>query len=155
MLPPVPDVAAWRILRRDAATQRPAFEAIATRHGLAASELSPLDKGTHFVWATRRNVIKLFVPLWTEDASVETTLLEMVTGTVLPVPQLEAQGELAIGDPLQLIPDAARRHAVDLIVLSHRRRGRLARWGSDSPGQSLLDLVSCSILVATGAERRD
>jgi len=68
---------------------------------------------------------------------------------------LEAQGELAIGDPLQLIPDAARRHAVDLIVLSHRRRGRLARWWSDSPQQSLLDLVSCSILVATGAERSD
>ena len=68
---------------------------------------------------------------------------------------LEAEGELAIGDPLQLIPDAARRHAVDLIVLSHRRRGRLARWWSDSPQQSLLDLVSCSILVATGAERTD
>jgi hygromycin-B 7''-O-kinase len=94
MLPSVPDIAAWRILRRDTATQRPAFEAIATRHGLAASELSPFDKGTHFVWATRRNVIKLFVPLWPEDASLETTLLEMVAGTVLPVPRLEAQGEL-------------------------------------------------------------
>lgn len=94
MLPPVPDVAAWRILRRDAATQRPAFEAVATRHGLAVSELSHLDKGTHFVWATRRSVIKLFVPLWKEDASLETTLLEMVAGTALPVPQLEAQGEL-------------------------------------------------------------
>src|SRR5260221_12940791 len=94
MLPPVPDVAAWRILRRDAATQRPAFEAIATRHGLAASELSRFDKGTHFVWATRRNVINLFVPLWAEDASLETTLLEMVAGTVLPVPRLEAQGEI-------------------------------------------------------------
>lgn len=94
MLPPIPDVAAWRSLRRDAAIQRPAFEAIATRHGLLASELSPLDKGTHFVWASPRNVIKLFVPLWSEDASVETTLLEMVAGTKLPVPQLEAQGEL-------------------------------------------------------------
>lgn len=94
MLPPVPDVAAWRLLRRDAATQRPAFEALAARHGLAASELSFLDKGTHFVWATRRSVIKLFVPLWKEDASLETTLLEMVAGTNLPVPQLEAQGDL-------------------------------------------------------------
>lgn len=94
MLPPIPDVATWRILRRDAAAQRPAFEAIATRHGLAASELSRLDKGTHFVWATRSNVIKLFVPLWAEDAGLETTLLEMVAGTALPAPQLEAQGEL-------------------------------------------------------------
>jgi len=94
MLPPVPDVATWRTLRRDAATQRPAIEAIAARHGLASSELSLLDKGTHFVWATHRNVIKLFVPLWKEDASLETTLLEMVAGTTLPVPQIEAQGEL-------------------------------------------------------------
>ena len=94
MLPPVPDVATWRKLRRDVATQRPAFDAIAARHGLAASELSFLDKGTHFVWATRRDVIKLFVPLWIQDASLERTLLEMVAGTTLPVPQLEAQGEL-------------------------------------------------------------
>ena len=94
MLPPVPDVATWRKLRRDVATQRPAFDAIAARHGLAASELSFLDKGTHFVWATRRDVIKLFVPLWIQDASLERTLLEMVAGTTLPAPQLEAQGEL-------------------------------------------------------------
>ena len=93
-LPPVPDVPAWRILRRDAAAQRPAFETIAARHGLAGSELSFVGKGTHFVWATQRHVIKLFVPLWTEDASLETTLLEMVAGTTLPAPQLEARGEL-------------------------------------------------------------
>ena len=94
MLPLVPDVTAWRRLRRDASTQRPAFQAIAARHGLAASELSLLDKGTHLVWATRCQVIKLFVPLWPEDATVETTLLEMVAGTTLPVPQLEAHGDL-------------------------------------------------------------
>jgi hygromycin-B 7''-O-kinase len=94
MLPPVPDVAAWRVLRRDVALQRPAFEAIAARHGLAAGELSFVDRGTHLVWATRRSVIKLFVPLWAEDAALETTLLEMVGGTALPVPQLEARGEL-------------------------------------------------------------
>lgn len=94
MLPPVPDVATWRILRRDAVTQRPAFDAIAGRHGLAANELCHLDKGTHFVWATRRSVIKLFVPLWAEDASLETTMLDVVAGTTLPAPQLEAQGDL-------------------------------------------------------------
>lgn len=94
LLPAVPDVAAWRLLRRDAAAQRPAVEAIAARHGLAASELVRLEQGTHFVWATRRHVIKLFVPLWREDASPETTLLEMVAGTTLPAPRLEARGEL-------------------------------------------------------------
>lgn len=94
MLPPVPDVAAWRVLRRDVALQRPAFEAIAARHGVATGELSFVDQGTHLVWTTRDRVIKLFVPLWPEDATLETTLLDMVGGTALPVPQLEAKGEL-------------------------------------------------------------
>jgi hygromycin-B 7''-O-kinase len=94
MLPPIPDIDAWRILRRDRTTQRPAFEAIATRHGQPVNELAPLDKGTHLVWATPRSVIKLFAPLWPEDARQETALLEMVTGTALPAPQLEAQGEV-------------------------------------------------------------
>jgi len=94
VLPPLPDIDTWRNLRRDAAAQRPVFETIAGRHGLAASELAFVGRGTHFVWATRRSVIKLFVPLWAEDATLETTLLEMVAGTTLPVPQLEARGEL-------------------------------------------------------------
>ena len=92
-LPPIPDVAAWRQARRDPEAYRPVFQAIAARHGLAASELSFIDKGTHFVWATRRSVIKLFVPLWAEDAGIETTMLEVVAGTALPAPQLEAKGE--------------------------------------------------------------
>lgn len=126
MLPPVPDVAAWRTLRRDAATQRPAFEAIAARHGLAASELTHLDKGTHFVWATRRAVIKLFVPLWTEDAGLETTLLEMVAGTALPVPQLEAQGELD-GWPYVIMSRVPGEHiGVAWRTLDDRGRSRLA-----------------------------
>lgn len=94
VISPIPDLAAWRALRRDFVAQRPAFEAIAARHGLAASELAPLDKGTHLVWSTGPSVIKLFVPLWSEDASLETRLLEIVSGTGLPVPQLEARGEL-------------------------------------------------------------
>jgi hygromycin-B 7''-O-kinase len=94
MLPSVPDLAAWRALRRDFAGQRPAFEAIAARHGLAASELAPLDKGTHLVWATGSSVLKLFVPLWSEDASLETTMLEMASEAALPAPRLEARGEL-------------------------------------------------------------
>jgi hygromycin-B 7''-O-kinase len=126
MLPPVPDVAAWRTLRRDAVTQRPAFEAIAARHGLAASELSHLDKGTHLVWATRRSVIKLFVPLWIEDASVETTLLEMVAGTTLPVPQLEAQGELD-GWPYVVMSRVHGEHiGAAWRTLDDRGRSRLA-----------------------------
>jgi nucleotide-binding universal stress UspA family protein len=64
---------------------------------------------------------------------------------------LRAQGELAIGDPLRLIPEVAARIGADLIVVGHRPRGRLARWWSDSAQHTLLDLVSCSILVAMNA----
>jgi nucleotide-binding universal stress UspA family protein len=64
---------------------------------------------------------------------------------------LVAQGELVIGDPIVEIPAAAKRLNVDLIVVGHRTRGRLARWWSDSPQQTLLDLVSCSILVSSNA----
>ena len=126
MLPPIPDVAAWRILRRDAAMQRPAFETIAARHGLVASELSFVGKGTHFVWATQRHVIKLFVPLWIEDASLETTLLEMVAGTTLPVPQLEARGELD-GWPYVVMSRVPGEHIGDAWrTLDDRGRSRLA-----------------------------
>ncbi len=65
---------------------------------------------------------------------------------------LAARGELAFGDPLKHIPEAARRIRADLVVVAHRARGRLARWWSDSPEQSLLDLVECSILVAANPE---
>jgi nucleotide-binding universal stress UspA family protein len=61
---------------------------------------------------------------------------------------LRADGELAIGDPLRHIPEAAARIGADLVVVGHRPRGRLARWWSDSPQHSLLDLLSCSLLVA-------
>jgi nucleotide-binding universal stress UspA family protein len=64
---------------------------------------------------------------------------------------LVAQGELVIGDPIKEIPAAAKRLNADLVVVGHRARGRLARWWSDSPQQTLLDLVSCSILVSTNA----
>ena len=66
---------------------------------------------------------------------------------------VRAQGTLVFGDPLVHIPHYARQIAADLIVVGHRPRGRLARWWSGSREQTLLDLVSCSILVATGAER--
>ena len=126
MLPPVSDVAAWRVLRRDVARQRPAFEAIAARHGLAAGELSFVDQGTHLVWATRRSVIKLFVPLWAEDATLETTLLEMVGGTALPVPQLEARGELEGWRYVVMSRVPGERLGVAWGALDDRGRSRLA-----------------------------
>jgi nucleotide-binding universal stress UspA family protein len=62
---------------------------------------------------------------------------------------IQAAGSLVTGDPLAVIPQVARDLAVDLIVVGHESRGRLARWWSDSREQTLLDRLSCSILVAT------
>ncbi len=61
---------------------------------------------------------------------------------------LKAQGYLVYGDPLEHIPEVARRIGADLIVVGHRPRGRLARWWSESGEATLLERVSCSVLAA-------
>jgi len=61
---------------------------------------------------------------------------------------LEAHGHIAFGDPIDQIDAIARRLEVDLIVVGHRRRSRLARWWSDAEDATLLDQAPCSILVA-------
>ncbi len=61
---------------------------------------------------------------------------------------VKAQGSLVFGDPIEHIPRFAAKIGADLIVVGHRPRGRLARWWSDSQEHTLLDRVSCSILVA-------
>jgi nucleotide-binding universal stress UspA family protein len=65
---------------------------------------------------------------------------------------VRAEGTLVFGDPIAQIPKMARAVGADLIVVGHRQRGRLARWWSDSQEQTLLNLVSCSILVAMKSE---
>lgn len=94
MLPSVARMEDFRALRRDPSALLPGARAVAERHGLPASELEPFLRGTHFAFGTSRHVIKLFVPLWPEDALVETRLLAHLTGAGLPTPQLEAEGEL-------------------------------------------------------------
>ena len=59
-----------------------------------------------------------------------------------------AQGALVFGDPLLHIPQTAARLGADLVVVGHRPRGKLARWWSNSEEETLLNRVSCSILVA-------
>jgi hygromycin-B 7''-O-kinase len=94
VLPDVTDIESFRRLRRDVLAQRPAFEALARRHGLDVGALEPFAQGTHLVWSARTAVIKVFIPLWPQDAEVETAMLAHLTGTGLPVPQLEAAGAL-------------------------------------------------------------
>jgi nucleotide-binding universal stress UspA family protein len=62
---------------------------------------------------------------------------------------VKARGTLEYGNAVDRISEAAARIGADLIVLGHRQRGRLARWWSESDEESLLERVSCSILVAT------
>ena len=61
---------------------------------------------------------------------------------------VRAQGKLEYGNAVDCITSTAHEIGADLIVLGHKSRGRLARWWSDSDEQSLLERVSCSILVA-------
>jgi hygromycin-B 7''-O-kinase len=95
MLPATLPLDAYRSFRRDVEAQRPAIETIAARHGLPCRELAPFSQGTQIVWGTQRSVIKLFVPTWPEDTRIEMLMLERLVGAGLPVPQLEARGEVA------------------------------------------------------------
>lgn len=61
---------------------------------------------------------------------------------------LDAHGYIAFGDPIEQIDATARSLGIDLIVLGHRHRSRLARWWSDSENATLLERAPCSILVA-------
>jgi len=123
-----------------------------------------LREGAEIATATRAEVCLLAIcrslVAGATPEGVTTMLVECEDGTArtlledgvarLRARGLEAHGELALGNPLERIPAAARKLDADLVVLGHRRRGRLARWWTDSPEQSLLDLLSCSILVSTG-----
>ncbi|MGE5504828.1 MAG: universal stress protein [Actinomycetota bacterium] len=65
---------------------------------------------------------------------------------------LVAEGRIAYGVPVDEIAACAREVGADLIVLGHRRRGRLARWWSGSVDVSLLSRAPCSVLVAVEEE---
>jgi len=59
-----------------------------------------------------------------------------------------AKGSLEYGSPVDCIAATAKKIGADLIVVGHKNRTRLARWWSASDEESLLERVSCSILVA-------
>ena len=94
MLPAIADLAAYRLFKADLGAQRAALAVVCARHHLPASELTPFRHGTQVVWSVGGDVIKLFVPLWPEDARVEIALLERAAGAGVAVPAFRAQGEL-------------------------------------------------------------
>jgi nucleotide-binding universal stress UspA family protein len=61
---------------------------------------------------------------------------------------IAAKGSLVYGDPLVHIPKVAAQMGADLIVVGHRYRSRIARWWSESEQQTLLNNISCSLLIA-------
>lgn len=63
---------------------------------------------------------------------------------------LEVEGYRRVGEPVEEIAVLAEEINADLIVLGHRRCGRLARWWRGSVGSSLLDRSRASILIAIG-----
>ncbi len=61
---------------------------------------------------------------------------------------LAVAGHRRSGEPVIEISRLATELKADLVVVGHRRRGRLARWWNTSLGVSLLDELDCSLLVA-------
>lgn len=61
---------------------------------------------------------------------------------------LSAQGHRRTGEPVLEISRMAEELAVDLVVVGHRPRSRLARWWHGSVGTTLLEELNCSLLVA-------
>ena len=59
-----------------------------------------------------------------------------------------AHGALEFGNAVDRISETAEQVGADLIIVGHKTRGPLARWWSESDEATLLERVSCSILVA-------
>jgi nucleotide-binding universal stress UspA family protein len=60
-----------------------------------------------------------------------------------------ANGHLAVGEPVEEVVRLAKSLGVDLIVVGHNQHSSFAaRWWKGSVGATLLDHAPCSILVA-------
>jgi nucleotide-binding universal stress UspA family protein len=67
---------------------------------------------------------------------------------------VNAEGTLEYGSAVDCIAATAKNVGADLIVLGHKNRGPLAKWWSASDEESLLERVTCSILVATSDDEQ-
>ena len=60
-----------------------------------------------------------------------------------------ANGHLAVGEPVEEICRLAKAIGADLVVLGHNQNTSFAaRWWKGSVGASLLDYAPCSLLIA-------
>lgn len=81
-----------------------------------------------------------------EMARIDGILQEGVSA--LRAKGLEVEGHRRTGEPVPEISRMAQELAVDLVVVGHKPRSRLARWWHGSVGTTLLDELRCSLLVA-------
>ena len=63
-----------------------------------------------------------------------------------------AHGAVEFGNAVDRIAETAEQVGADLIIVGHKARGPLARWWSESDEATLLERVTCSILVASSDE---
>ncbi|HET7922096.1 MAG TPA: universal stress protein [Gammaproteobacteria bacterium] len=67
--------------------------------------------------------------------------------TILKGFALRAEGHLRRGDPVDEIVKLVGEVNADLVVVGHRDRGALARWWRTPVSMSLLDKLTCSVLI--------
>jgi nucleotide-binding universal stress UspA family protein len=61
---------------------------------------------------------------------------------------LEATGVMRVWEePAQAIGAVARAAGADLVIVGHHQRSAISRWWRSSVGHSLMDHVSCSLLI--------
>jgi nucleotide-binding universal stress UspA family protein len=62
---------------------------------------------------------------------------------------LDATGSLKVWEePNEAIGTFARETGADLVIIGHHQRSAFSRWWRGSVGHSLLDQLSCSLLVS-------
>ena len=89
-------------------------------------------------------------------------LEELVAGAerVLRESGFPTEGRVLIGDPREVLLDAARTEQADLLVVGSHGRTGIARWMLGSVSSHLVTHAPCSVLVvkehrSTGAEMED
>ncbi|HEV8442135.1 MAG TPA: universal stress protein [Steroidobacteraceae bacterium] len=122
----------------------------ALRHG---ADIAMAMKSRAYLLAICRNLLATAVPegvtpelVRCEEDSANRLLSEGVQW--LKDHGVPAEGQLVFGNPMVQIPEAAKRIGADLVVVGHRYRTRLAKWWSEEEEATLLNKLSCSILVA-------
>jgi len=110
-------------------------------------------KANAYLLAICRNLLSTAVP---EGITPELVRCEEETAQALLTEGVQwlkdhgvpAEGHLVFGNPMVHIPEVAQRINADLIVVGHRYRTRMAKWWSEDEEATLLNKVTCSILVA-------